>query len=251
MMRRDSSSPLTRADSPLRLRGWRSDVVVCEPGEDCVRTRLHLQAIAYRELTKRIGPDALDAQFSESVARWARSLSGAEGATVTALEGDEARYIAAVAGAERMLGRRVQLETSFTGLVVRGMMPRFFRPESAPNNSRSRAASDEIRVGIVAPILCGGEVIGTIGIASPDADRFDEDTLEEMGDLGRFVGALIDSQRECSLGPAADLIQVVLESFGASIEALRQADGQCVSAVVEQMQAVLAQVESALDPSMG
>lgn len=152
---------------------------------------LHIQALAYRDLVVRAGPDGLEPRYAEIVAGWARSLTGADGASVTVVDGEYAEYVAATGVISGVFGRRIVLDDCFTGMVLRGSVPRLFRPEQAPPSSRSRAARDAIRVGIVAPILRDGEAVGTIGIASPDDARFDENTVVVMGDLARFVGALL------------------------------------------------------------
>ncbi len=146
---------------------------------------------SYRELVRLLAARAPLERIADVATRRAVELLGAEVGSATTVDEDELVYIAAV-GRSGLLGRRVPLEGSFTGSVVTGGEARIFAPDSASEGSRGRAAADEIRSGVVAPIRVAGAVVGTLGVASAEARRFDEDDLLRLDGLAGVIGVGLD-----------------------------------------------------------
>lgn len=118
------------------------------------------------------------------------ALFGAEGASMTALDGGKIRYVAACGVVESMRGETRPLIDSFTGDVILTKRAKVFSPVRARPMSRGLASLHQINSGMVAPILDGGSVIGTIGVVSHRPGKWGSAAL---GPLAELAAALTDT----------------------------------------------------------
>jgi len=149
------------------------------------------RASVYADLAEALGSGRSFEELAPQFAFCAlRAVSAADGASVTRRQDDTITYIATVQ-LKGLEGRRVKLENSFTGRVIDARQAAIFVPS---NNhaaaSSGRASLDGIKSGIVAPIVSGGEVVGTVGVVSfKRADAFDDRALREMQNLADYIGS--------------------------------------------------------------
>jgi signal transduction histidine kinase len=153
-------------------------------------------AQAYRRLLALLADNTSLERVAMTAAGLACEILGAEGASVTRVEGTEAVYVAAVGTAAHLIYRRLRLQESFTGSVVESRSPLLFDPRRVSAESAARARVDAIRSGMVCPIMVEGEVLGTIGVTAATDATFDEHDLRRLREFADFLALTLQRNRD-------------------------------------------------------
>lgn len=143
--------------------------------------------VAYRELLMAMQHATTLYEVADVVARHARTVLGADGASVTDVRGADYVYRAVAGSPVPVIGAPHPLAGSFTGDAVAAGEPRIFRLAEADDGSRARAEADGIASGLVAPIIVGGVVVGTVGATAATEDAFNEDDLRTLSGFAAFL----------------------------------------------------------------
>ncbi len=165
------------------------------------------EVVAYRDVLAGLARGAHFTDVASMVARHARALLDAEGASVSQLIGDHFCYIAMAGSTEPMLGRTQAADSGFTADVIRSRRATLFDREVVGTESRRRAMEDSIASGVVAPILVADRVVGTLGVASSRPNAFDQ---EDVAILRAFadhlaLGLMLLDRQEALERTAAEL----------------------------------------------
>jgi hypothetical protein len=150
---------------------------------------------ALRELNRAAIGGASVEQLKRTAAAFAMDLTGANGATVTRVVGDELVYEIAIGSATRLLNTRVRINLSWTGRVLLSQQPRRFGMLDSPAASRARAEAAGFCTGMIAPIMSNGHGLGTLGVTSQTQDQFDAADLKILAQLAHFLGEHLGAQR--------------------------------------------------------
>lgn len=158
-----------------------------------LRARLD-RMIRLAEVQKALSETDLDLDaFMQAAAERLAELTGAKGAVVEMVEGDDLVYRAGTDKA--LLGHRLKRATSFSGLCVE--TAEVLICNDTLNDARvDRAAC--IRVGAVsmicAPLMHAGQALGVLKVFSERKHAFGEDDLEILRVLSSMLGAQIFRQ---------------------------------------------------------
>ena len=142
---------------------------------------------ACSELLDKLRDGAPFEVVGQVAAKWAQTVVGAQGASATRVRGEMLEYAAATGSVSGIVGRQVYLDDSFTGRVLREGKTRIFDPAMAGSGSKERASKDRVASGIVAPIIVDGEAVGTLGVVSTTALRFDDADVATVEALAEFL----------------------------------------------------------------
>lgn len=160
-------------------------------------------------------------EAARAAARWAQMLSGAEGASVTRIVGDDLVYVAASGRVADVEGRRLPKDKSFTGGVIAAGVPCIFDPSQAPAQSRLRAELDDVRSGIVVPLVVHGVPIGSLGVTSSRPQVFRDNDVAVVRSLGVFLVLILERVPNATAPPeVATLAAIELRLAYAETELL-------------------------------
>ncbi|TNF27960.1 MAG: GAF domain-containing protein [Deltaproteobacteria bacterium] len=162
--------------------------------------------VAYRELLVAMQHARSLYEVADVVVRHARRVLEADGASVTDVRDDVYVYRAVAGSPVPVIGDPHPLAGSFTGEAVAAGEPRLFRLAEADGGSYARALADGIKSGLVAPIIVGGKVIGTVGATSGEEDAFDASDLRILSGFAAFLAiglGLIEKARAAAPKPEA------------------------------------------------
>jgi len=176
--------------------------------------------VAYRELLVAMQHATSLYEVADVVVRHARLVLEADGASVTDVRGAEFIYRAVDGAPVPVIGEPHPLAGSFTGEAVAAGEPRLFRVADADPGSRARAEADGIRSGLVAPIIVGGAVIGTVGATSGEEDAFDASDLRILSGFAAFLAiglGLIERSRATTTTSARPQTGAPARDAGASL----------------------------------
>lgn len=128
----------------------------------------------------------------ELVAEQARRLTGADGAAVEMVEGDEIVYRAAVGSAAPFVGLRLDLRQSLSGAAALSGRP-LFCPDSEADDRVDREAARKVgaRSMILQPLLRGGRGVGVLKVMSAEPHRFDDGDGHLLGVVAGLMAASI------------------------------------------------------------
>ena len=110
-----------------------------------------------------------------------------DGATMTLVDGDYVRYIAAMGSVAKLYGQRRPLKDSFTGDIVLGRRGKVFLPDRERATSRGRASLHSIACGMIVPVLRDGFVVGTLGVTSTRAEVYNQTDVDHLAQLAELV----------------------------------------------------------------
>lgn len=160
-----------------------------EPGSEKLLTLLRIQT----EIAQ-LGPD-LDGVIS-LVARRAQSLTGATGAAVELVEGDQMVYRAATGTAAPQLGLSLDRTGSLSGLcVAQGIALCCDDAELDPRVDRDACRRVGLRSMIVVPLLHGGIAVGALKVLSPVPAAFTDSHAELLALMADLIAAAMHHAR--------------------------------------------------------
>ncbi|HWG91178.1 MAG TPA: PAS domain S-box protein [Candidatus Thermoplasmatota archaeon] len=124
------------------------------------------------------------------VAERTQELTGAAGAVIEILEGDEMVYRAATGTIAPHLGLRLKAATSLSGLCVReGRALRCDDSETDPRVDREACRRVGVRSMIVVPLPHASGVAGVLKVMSPHPGGFDGSDLQTLELMAGLIGA--------------------------------------------------------------
>ncbi|HEY0581558.1 MAG TPA: PAS domain S-box protein, partial [Chloroflexota bacterium] len=155
------------------------------------------------------------------IAARAQALTGAAGAAVELLEGDETVYAATSGSANCSLGLRLKIDASFSGLCVRTDC--VLASEDAQNDPRvdlHAARVANARSMLVAPLKHEGIVAGVLKVVSPHTGRFQRREIATLQLMAGVLGAALGQARAFSDRARAEAqAREVAERLGAVLRA--------------------------------
>jgi signal transduction histidine kinase/CheY-like chemotaxis protein/CHASE3 domain sensor protein/HPt (histidine-containing phosphotransfer) domain-containing protein len=148
----------------------------------------------------------------------AQHLTGAEGALIELVDGEELVYHVASGSAEQFLGMRIKREGSFSGLSLRGG-ELLVCADSTQDGRVDRAACERVGVRsmIAKPLFHNERAIGVLKAYSSQPYQFADQHVDAL----RLVGGILAS----ALGQAREF-----EEKQAAIQALRETEGELIRA---------------------
>lgn len=136
----------------------------------------------------------LDA-FMQQVVDSLQALTGAAGAVVELVEGEEMVYRCASAALARHVGLRLQRESSLSGLcVTRGEILYSQDTDDDPRVNRNACRDIGIRSMVCTPLYCRGDAVGVLKVMAREPQGFDEDDLQTLELLGASLGGALGRQ---------------------------------------------------------
>ena len=149
------------------------------------------------EALQEIGKsDASATEVMTLIARRAQALTGAAGAVVEMVTGDEMEYRAASGAVADKLGLRVPMHGSLSGLAVTsGLALACDDTESDPRVDRTACRAAGIRSMIVAPLRDAGGPIGVLKVMADRPGAFAQRDLKNLEILVASLGAAIQRRQ--------------------------------------------------------
>ncbi len=136
----------------------------------------------------------LDA-FMQQVVDSLQALTGAAGAVVELVEGEEMVYRCASPALARHLGLRLQRKSSLSGLCVeRGEILYSQDTDDDLRVNRDACRSIGIRSMVCTPLYCRGEAVGVLKVMARQPLGFDEDDIQTLELLGASLGGALGRQ---------------------------------------------------------
>lgn len=207
----------------------------------------------YRGVVAAVQQGRSPVEIAEIAAESARQVLEADGASVTQVVADHYTYLAVSGRAIPRQGGEVPLAGSFTGSVVATRQACIFGLEAANAASLQRATATGIASGMVAPVLVGSRVVGTIGVTSSATRAFDAMALDGLVGFADLL-ATAWSLHELRAGTDARGVRETLSDFatevGAAAEGIErlsrrliaEADGHAKRALAEAITAAAQQL---------
>ncbi len=153
------------------------------------------------------------------VAERAQALTGASGAVVELVEGDELVYRAVSGTAAPYLGRRIPATGTLAGLCVR--MREILRCDDTQHDPRTNPVSCKKRgIGsmIVVPLYADRAVVGVLKVVSPQPRAFDEHDMRTLQLMVGLLSAAMDHAMDFSAN------QTLLQEYEVILEAMDQSE---------------------------
>lgn len=158
------------------------------------------------ETQRLINAVMLDAdQVMAVVTKQAQVITGAGSGVVELVEGDEMVYRAASGEATGLLGTRLQIDASLSGLCVRhGTSLLCGDSETDPRVDREACERIGARSMVVVPLFHGAEPVGVLKVMSGLPKQFDEVDVGVLQMMAGFIGdALANTSSHGALGHRA------------------------------------------------
>jgi diguanylate cyclase (GGDEF)-like protein/PAS domain S-box-containing protein len=136
----------------------------------------------------------LDA-FMQRVVDSMQALTGAAGAVVELVEGDEMVYRCASASFAAHVGLRLKREGSLSGLsVARREILRCADTEEDPRVDRGACRRIGVRSMVCTPLFCGGEAVGVLKILAQDPHGFNDAAVQTLELMAATLGGALGRQ---------------------------------------------------------
>ena len=162
-----------------------------EAQEELRRTAEHMEALVRTQ--QEVATSGLDVErVMDTIVRRALDLTGATGASVERVEGDEMVYRAAAGVLAPHVGLRLPLGGSLSGLSVRTMRLLYARDaETDPPVHREACRRLGVRSMLVVPLVFDGRAVGVLKVAAAETDVFDERARHTLALLGGVLAAAL------------------------------------------------------------
>lgn len=130
-------------------------------------------------------------------------ISAAEGAAVELADADTLRCVCGAGTLHTMVGTRVSVEASLSGLAVdQGTTLLCHDARQDPRIDRVAAAEVGAVSVVVVPLRCADRVVGALNVAATSANVFDERDVATLAGLSSFMTAVLTAASD--LADAAD-----------------------------------------------
>lgn len=130
--------------------------------------------------------------FMQRVVDLAEHLTGARGAVIELLEGDEMVYRSASVSVSKHVGLRLKRDSSLSGLcVAEQRVLRCDDSESDPRVDREACRKVGIRSMLCTPLVEGGRAVGVLKVMGAEPSAFDEDDQYLLSLLAGSLGAAL------------------------------------------------------------
>ncbi|HEX7437541.1 MAG TPA: PAS domain S-box protein, partial [Caldimonas sp.] len=167
-------------------------VIQRKRAEQDAQRALRIQAGIVR-LQQQIASSPADLQTSmDLIAERAQELTGAEGASIAFVDGEDLAYRAVCGMAVARLGLRVRLQGSLAGLSVeRDELLRCDDSETDPRVNRAACREFGVRSVMIAPLRAGDRVVGALRVVSRRTNAFAQIDGGTLQMLAEWLGVVL------------------------------------------------------------
>lgn len=199
------------------------DITERRAAEDALRRTLeHLEALVRTQ--QEVATAGLDVErVMETLVRRALDLTGAPGASLERVDGEEVVYQAAAGTLAGSVGLRLPLEGTLSGLCVRtGRLLYAADTETDPRVHRGACRALGIRSMVVLPLSVDGRAVGVLKVAAGEPHAFDERDGHTLSLLaGLMAASMRDAlayETEQALLAASRRAEAKLEDYARELE---------------------------------
>ncbi|GGY62688.1 diguanylate cyclase [Marinobacter zhanjiangensis] len=160
--------------------------------------RHHLQLQVLAQMQKLVSTAGLDLRvLRQKVADVALEATGAEAAVVEEAIGDDMVYTAVAGTARPVMGLRLPIDASLSGICYREQVP-LLCPDTHQDPRVARSTAEEIgfRSGLLVPLLHEGHCFGALKVYSSWPHAFRQDQLELLEMASQVLTASLHDARQ-------------------------------------------------------
>lgn len=139
------------------------------------------QLEALTRIQRKVATGGLDLdELRQLVADVAMEITGADGAVVEEVEGQEMIYTAVSGASKGKKGVRLPLEQSISGLAYREGVPLLCRDTATDDRAPLKETAREVGFisGVLVPLSHQGQILGVLKVVAGEVDRFDSEHLQ-------------------------------------------------------------------------